>query len=181
MAETESARAPDIFVGGSPRAGTTALQLLLCQCAGTNLHIGEAEHFFGLFKLYDNVLADFDAKTAYYLSRDELFAYHQNLALDYLEMVRKKFTGSPRLVLKAAWRSQYISHMAEMIPHSRYVVIIRDPLDIVASYLEARRRGAARRAQATMSFRRRIWRSSRMMSESSTHRFSTAAKVSTAG
>jgi len=29
-----------------------------------------------------------------------------------------------------------------MISNSRYVVIVRDPLDIVASYLEADRRGA---------------------------------------
>ena len=71
MAEAGSERAPDIFVGGSPRAGTTALQIMLCQCAGTNPHIGEAEHFFGLFKLYDDVLKEFDLKTAHYMSRDE--------------------------------------------------------------------------------------------------------------
>ena len=144
MAPSEGDPSPDIFVSGSPRAGTTALQIMLCQCAGTNPFIGEAEHFFGLFKLYDDVLKDFERKTAYYLTRDELTAYHTGLALDYLERIRAKFEGNPRLVLKAAWWSNYMPHMAEMIPNARFIVIVRDPLDIAASYMDAGKRGEAR-------------------------------------
>ena len=73
MAETESRPAPDSFIAGSPCARTIALQLPLCQCAGTNSHIGEIENFLGLFTLHDDVLLSFDSKTAYYLPRDELF------------------------------------------------------------------------------------------------------------
>ena len=147
MAEPSSAPAPDIFVGGSPRAGTTALQLMLCQCAGTNPMIGEAEHFFGLFKLYDDVLGDFDIKTGHYMSRAELAAYHQGLALDYLETMRRKFGGGTRLVLKAAWWSQYLHHMAVMIENARFIVIVRDPLDIAASYMAAGKRNEAKTGQ----------------------------------
>ena len=59
-------------------------------------------------------------------------------------MIRKRFDGGPRLVLKAAWWSKYMPHMARMIAHSRFIIIMRDPLDIVASHLDAGQRGAAR-------------------------------------
>ncbi|MBT5781276.1 MAG: sulfotransferase, partial [Rhodospirillaceae bacterium] len=144
MANRAEKPACDIFVGGSPRAGTTALQLMLCQCAGTNQMIGEAEHFFGLFKLYDDVLGDFDKKTGHYMSRGELAAYHQGLALDYLETMRRRFGDGTRLVLKAAWWSLYLHHMAVMIENARFIVIVRDPLDIAASYMAAGKRNEAK-------------------------------------
>ena len=85
---------------GPPRAGITAL--LVCQCTRINPHIGEAENFIVLFRLRYDVLKDFDSKTAHYLSPDKLFTYHQNLAFEYFETIRKKFDYSTRLVLKAA-------------------------------------------------------------------------------
>jgi protein-tyrosine sulfotransferase len=134
--QTAAARGPDIFIGGPPRSGTTILQRVLCQSQCTNPMVGEAEHFFYLVRAYSAALTQFDSKTKFYFSKDELRDYHMDLADKYLQRFRGKFSNDPRLVLKAPWFTRDFPFLAELLPDALFVIIVRDPLDIVASQIE---------------------------------------------
>mgnify|MGYP002641068825 CR=1 FL=1 len=129
-------RGPDIFIGGPPRSGTTILQRLLCQSRDTNPMVGEAEHFFYLVQAYAAALGQFDGKTKYYFSQQELLRYHREMAADYLSRFRSKFGDDIRLVLKSPWYTKYFPKLLDLVPHAQYVLILRDPLDIVTSQIE---------------------------------------------
>ena len=128
-----TSRKPDIFIAGSPRSGTTILNQILCKSAHTNPMMGEAQNFFNLIQAYNSALGQFDYKTRYYFTKDELFQYHKKLADDYLNRIRSKFSNNVRLVLKCPGYSKQFPYVLKLIPHSQFVMIIRDPLDIVAS------------------------------------------------
>ena len=129
-------RKPDIFVGGPPRSGTTILQRIMCQSRYTNPMVGEAEHFFYLVRTYTAAVDQFDSKTKYYLSKEELFEFHKKIAEDYMERTRAKFGPDTRLVLKSPWYTRDFPQLNELLPNAQFVLIARNPLDIVASQIE---------------------------------------------
>ncbi len=135
-ANNPATRGPDIFVGGPPRSGTTILQRLLCASRHTNPMVGEAEHFFYLVQAYAAALGQFESKTKYYFSREELVRYHREMAADYLERFRAKFGDGTKLVLKSPWYTKFFPNLLDLVPQAQYVLIVRDPLDIVASQIE---------------------------------------------
>jgi hypothetical protein len=49
---------------------------------------------------------------------------------------RSKFNQETRLVMKCPGYSKYFPQLVNLIPHSQFVLIIRDTLDIVASHIE---------------------------------------------
>ena len=49
---------------------------------------------------------------------------------------RSKFNQETRLVMKYPGYSKYFPQLVNLIPHSQFVLIIRDALDIVASHIE---------------------------------------------
>lgn len=129
-------RNPDIFVAGSPRSGTTILQKTLCGSQHTNPMAGEAQHFFNLLQAYDSAVKLFDTKTKFYFTREELFQYHKEMATDYLDRFRSKFDQNTRLVMKCPGYSKFFPRLIDLVPHSQFVMIVRDTLDIVASHIE---------------------------------------------
>lgn len=134
--QKNSDRKPDIFIGGPPRSGTTILQRTLCQSQYTNPMVGEAEHFFYLVRTYTAAVDQFESKTKFYFSKEELFEYHKKLAEEYMERIRAKYGSDTRLVLKAPWYTRDFPQLNELLPNAQFVLIARDPLDIVASQIE---------------------------------------------
>ncbi|MBT3925907.1 MAG: sulfotransferase [Rhodospirillaceae bacterium] len=136
-------RKPDIFVAGSPRSGTTILQKTLCNSQFTNPMLGEAQHFFNLVQAYDSAVNLFDTKTKFYFTKDELFQYHKEISGDYFIRLRSKFDQNTRLVMKCPGYSKFFPRLINLVPHSQFVMIIRDTLDIVASHIEVGERQRA--------------------------------------
>ena len=123
-----------LFVGGSQRSGTTLLQRLLCQAPGTNPLVGEAKYLRNLVAAYRQALRAFDVETRFYFrSRGELRQYHAGIVEQLLAHVRGMYPGAHHLVLKEPHLTLYFPELAELLPQARFLVIVRDPRDAVAS------------------------------------------------
>ena len=53
-----------------------------------------------------------------------------------MERIRAKYGSDTRLVLKAPWYTREFPQLNELLPNAQFVLIARDPLDIVASQIE---------------------------------------------
>jgi hypothetical protein len=124
------------YVGGSQRAGTTLLQILLCQAMSTNPMIREASYLRGLVQVYSYGKSDFEADTKdYFSSIEELQKYHSCILEEFIERVRNKYSGVTNLVLKEPHLTMLFPELYELLPESMFIVLIRDPRDIIASMI----------------------------------------------
>ncbi len=134
---------PYIFVGGAERTGTTLMQLLLCQGAGTNPFVREANYFRRLVEAYA------EARTLaytwdYFDSVDDLRQYHAGLTRQFLDRTRARFPGTVHLVLKEPTLTQQFPALAELLgDEARFVCMVRDPRDTIGSLLTVAERQAA--------------------------------------
>jgi hypothetical protein len=133
-----------IFVGGSQRSGTTLLQTILCASGATNPMIGEAKYFRQLVQAYVFGKRQFASETRdYFKDPEELRAFHGGLVQAFLEHTRARFAGAQHLVLKEPHLTMLFPEIAELLPEARFVCVVRDPRDVIASMIEVGRKLAA--------------------------------------
>ena len=125
-----------VFVGGSPRSGTSMLQLLLCQFERTNPMLRDVTYLRGLVTLYEAALEDFANDTHYYFDDvGEFQSFHAGLVETFLERQLSRFPGAEHLVLKDAPLTRFFPLLFELVPTARFVLIVRDPRDAIASMI----------------------------------------------
>jgi hypothetical protein len=126
-----------IFVGGSQRSGTTLLNKFLCLDANTNPKIAEASYLRDLLVAYQNAQSDFDHDSASYFDDvNDLQQFHATVVNLFLHRTLKRFSGASTLVLKELHLTQFFPELFELVPHVRFVMIVRDPRDIIASMIQ---------------------------------------------
>lgn len=126
-----------IFVGGSQRSGTTLLQKILCSSAESNPYIAEASYLRGLLSVYKLGLNKFEEQTGYYFDTPEaLKNYHTGIIQNFLTYLKKRFEPATHLILKEPHMTQSFPYLFEMVPESKFVVMVRDPRDVVVSMLK---------------------------------------------
>lgn len=129
-----------VFVGGSQRSGTTLLQKILCSGEASNPFIGEASYLRALLSVYQLALDEFEGQTRFYFDSQAAFKkYHTGLIQNFLAHLQKHF-AVPSLVLKEPHMTMHFFTLFEMVPESKFVVIVRDPRDIVVSMLDVGQR-----------------------------------------
>ncbi len=123
-----------IFVGGSQRSGTSLLQQLLCQPPATNPYVYECAYLFQLVSVYDGVRANFSRNHQCYFSGDDEFRqFHSLLVRAFLEHTKKHLQADSHLVLKEPHLTRLWPSLYELVPDAIFLMIVRDPRDIVAS------------------------------------------------
>lgn len=138
------------YVGGSQRSGTTLLQNLLCQAESANPMIREASYFRALVQVYKYGKDDFENDTKdYFCDRMALQEFHASILEKFLVVLCRKYSNSSNLVLKEPHLTMLFPELYELLPDSRFIVLVRDPRDIIASMVKV---GEAIKAQGNEHF-----------------------------
>jgi protein-tyrosine sulfotransferase len=124
-----------VLVGGSQRSGTTMLQLLLCANARTNTPLTEAVYLRNLVEVYRRAKSDFYTTSYYFDDVDEFRQFHARLVDLFLERTAARFPGIDTLVLKDPDLTRLFPDLFELVPTSKFVIIFRDPRDVIASMI----------------------------------------------
>lgn len=140
--------APVFFVGGGARTGTTLMELLLCQAPETNPMVPEAHFLRSFLAAYRMARASAAHQIPQLFDDDAAFRdFHAGLFRRYLDYLRARFPDASRLALKDPEMTRTFPELFELYPEARFVVMVRDPRDVITSLLNVGRKMLAQGRQ----------------------------------
>jgi hypothetical protein len=133
-----------IFVGGSQRSGTSVMQQLLCQSPLTNPYIFEASYLRQLVTVYQDASLSFRGNySSYFKDETDLREFNSLLVRAFLEHTRQHLNNCTHLVLKEPHLTRVWPSLYELVPEAVFLLMIRDPRDVIASMIEVGERQKA--------------------------------------
>ncbi|MCP4746174.1 MAG: sulfotransferase [Desulfobacteraceae bacterium] len=131
------------FVGGFLRSGTSMLQTILCSSPDCNPMIGEAIFLKGIIETYGSCLSMFDIHAKYYFSnKEELRQLCEKHVRDFVDKTSNCYGNPNHIVLKHPQLTPHFPKLHELVKEAKFIIIVRDPRDIMASAITAKKRGA---------------------------------------
>ncbi|MFB2938301.1 sulfotransferase [Aerosakkonemataceae cyanobacterium BLCC-F154] len=132
------------FVGGSQRAGTTLLQSILCSDDTTSPLLQEAMYFRSMISTYQLGKTILTTKLKdYFSSLEELRNFNASWVKAFLEHTLHRFAPIKHLVLKEPHLTMLFPEIYELISGAKFLIIVRDPRDTIASMIEVGERLAS--------------------------------------
>lgn len=133
-----------IFVGGCMRSGTTLAQRILCAGKGAHRLPAECQYLVALLAAYREGRRGFDLfGPDYFGDLAGYDAFNRRIVGAFLDSTRAHLGNPAHLVLKRPELAFHFSDLALLLPNARFLLMVRDPRDTIASMLEV----AARHAQ----------------------------------
>lgn len=129
-----------IFVGGCPRSGTTLVKRILD--AHSQIYCGpEFGHLPNLCNQYKAMQKGIRAeRISAYATEDELRAAFRDFVLRFAQAPLRN-SGKRYFAEKTPDNLLAFYTLFELFPEARFVHVVRNPLDVVTSYLKVGRRG----------------------------------------
>lgn len=123
-----------VFISGAPRSGTTIAHALICTSASVNRYVGECSYLSQLVRAFDRGIETFDIHTNFYFdSQSEYTELHRRLLATVLT-AHWRHLGRPNiLALKDPDMLPIIPSVAALLEEAKFVILYRDPLDVIAS------------------------------------------------
>lgn len=116
------------------RSGTTLVQRLFCTAPDVNDWVPEVHVLRDMITLYRHVMNRRpDDREPFFSDTDECTRYFARCLGDLLRIVRDRHNPNGMLVLKNHELTRYFPELLELHPTVRFVVVVRDPRDVVAS------------------------------------------------
>jgi hypothetical protein len=130
-----------MFIGGAWRGGTTVLHALVCTSPRSNDYVGECSHLMYLIEAYISANRYFDIHGRFYFrDRNGMQAVFAKMINDELLRIWS-YLGKPKILsLKSPALTRHFALMSQMIPEAKFVVVVRDACDVVASRLRVLRK-----------------------------------------
>jgi protein-tyrosine sulfotransferase len=130
-----------LLIGGAMRSGTTVIHRVLCSAENTNPYISESWFLSDIMRMYRWNLTRYDVRHADQFGsvrnfRDLIWMNVRH----YLSMVSAKYNDPEILVLKHPELTYYFHELSQRFHNFRFVVIVRDPRDVIASVMEVAQR-----------------------------------------
>ena len=119
------------------RTGTGLFTNVLCGDPSTNPVIAEAQYLTRMLRLYlwgRNSYSAFLADT--FATRADFVRFSRGWVEAYLERTRQRWSSCRHLVLKNPEMTPLFPELHELVEESKFLVIVRDPRDTVASMME---------------------------------------------
>jgi hypothetical protein len=135
------AEIPVLLVGGCMRSGTTLVQRLLCAAPGVNPAIAECHYLTELLAAHRQGEARFDLFLSdYFASREAFDDFGRETIRRFLRTLSLRYPDAKLLVLKNPELAYHFSLAARLLPEARFILVVRDPRDIIASILQVAER-----------------------------------------
>lgn len=132
------------FVGGSQRSGTTLLATVLCSGKESNDYFGESASLRSIIELYRSLGAKFDTDVKFHFGNQAILdEYFAGTVKSFLSHTMAVHSPASSLVLKEPHLTCYFPQLHKLVPRSRFILIKRDPRDIVVSMLKVGEKLAA--------------------------------------
>ena len=130
-----------IFVGGCMRSGTTLVQRLLCAAEGASPLVAECQYLTALLELREGWVPRYDEFLKDYFADPAAFeGFSRKLVDEFIAAAFARFRPASTLVLKNPELSRHFPVLARWYPTARFVLVVRDPLDTIASIAKVAQR-----------------------------------------
>lgn len=140
-----------VIVGGSIRSGTTMIQRILCASPDVNPIVAEINYLDNELSNFEFWRRDFALHLRdHFGTVERLEAFVQGIARDYFATIREQTGGPEVLILKSPFITTRFPLLARWFPAMKFLVVVRDPRDIVASIIDVGERHAERNARSPL-------------------------------
>ncbi len=132
------------FVGGCQRTGTTLLQSVVCSDETTNPLIYESFLLLHLVEAYAKGKLHYEVRGKDYFADPQAYRlFHRQWVTAFLESTRNRYAPAANLVLKEINLTKLFPLLHELIPEAKFLLIVRDPRDTIASLIKVGERMGA--------------------------------------
>lgn len=121
------------------------MQAALCSSEETNPHIGESSYLRALLDAYRLGSKNFDDDAIFHFKDEAAMDDYQSFVIrEFLERMLALYTPATSLVLKEPHLTMFFPELWKLIPESKFVMVKRDPRDIVVSMMRVGEKMAQR-------------------------------------
>jgi hypothetical protein len=144
-----------VIVCGAQRSGTTLTQTLIANALPNAPLLPEAHIPHDLLRSWKRAKDQWAKTSRIYQTEQDALHYFQGAMSTHLNDIAARHADAEYLILKDPNFIDVLPEIAEIIPSAKTLICIRDPRDIVASFLKIGQRDAERK-QKTRYSRREI-------------------------
>ncbi|MBW2194993.1 MAG: sulfotransferase, partial [Deltaproteobacteria bacterium] len=121
----------------------TMLQTVLCSSPACNPMIGEAIFLRSIVENYSRSLGMFEQHSKYYFSdKEDLRSFCEKYLRDFINKTADRYNNPKHIVLKHPQLTPSFPQLHQLVTDAKFLIIVRDPRDTVASAVTAQRHGA---------------------------------------